>query len=211
MFYQNYQQPMLHAQAQSEIAVYQQKKIISANAKISEEAAKAEIRENMEIRKEYRKEYRKECRQARYIEAQIDEEGSIKISPRNQLMDMPERTGANFQIREIVFIQSTDGDGGIFALNVKIREREKVIYLKENKSGKSQYLADKLAEAGCKVLISKKSERDDFLHCFWAKIREKCVKTRVIPTHVGWIKYNGQFIFIEEGALLWDSVVKYAG
>lgn len=210
MFYQNYYQPTIPAQMQAELAVYQQKQIISANVKISEEAAKASIKEDVQLRKETRKEYRRECNRARYIEAQIDDEGSIKITPRNQLVDIPERTGANFQIREIASMQSTDGDGGIFALNVKIREKEKTIYLREDKSGKSQYLADKLAEAGCKVLISKKSERDDFLQSLWVKIREKCVKTRVVPTNIGWVKYNGRFYFIEEEALLWDSVVKYA-
>jgi len=43
MSYQNYYQPVIPAQMQAELAVYQQKQIISANVKISEEAAKANI------------------------------------------------------------------------------------------------------------------------------------------------------------------------
>lgn len=211
MFYQNYYQPTIPAQMQAELAVYQQKQIISANVKISEEAAKASIKEDVEMRKETRKEYRRECNRARYCETVIDEDGQISLLPRNKLVEIPKRQITNFRFVDIYELKSIDGDSGIFILEMEVGRRKARLYIDGVKTGKAGYLMNKIVSEGGEVFIQKKSDKEAFVQSLWAVLRGKCKRTLTYSTHTGWIKNkNGSFQFIREGVLLWKHIVEMA-
>ena len=211
MSYQNYYQPVIPAQMQAELAVYQQKQIISANVKISEEAAKANIRENVEMRKESRREYRKECNRARYCETVIDEDGWINIKPRNKLVEVPKRRIANFQFADIYELKNIEGDSGIFLLEMEIAKRTVRLYREGRKDGNAGYLMKKIASAGGEIFMQKKSDKEAFLQSLWALLLKKCGKKQLYSTHTGWIRLqNGGYQFIREGAILWKDIVEMA-
>lgn len=211
MFYQNYNQPVIPAQMQAELAVHQQKQIISANMRISEEAEKANIRENMEMRKELRKEYRRECNRASYCEMVIDEDGQISILPRNKLVEIPKRQVVNFQFVDIYELMSIEGDSGIFLLEMEIEKRKVRLYMDGVKAGNAEYLMKKIVSAGGEIFMQKKSDKEALLQSLWAILRRKCRKTQLYSTHAGWIKLqNGGYQFIGEGAVLWKDIVEMA-
>ncbi|WP_285824131.1 hypothetical protein [Schaedlerella arabinosiphila] len=196
--------------APNEMQIFYEKERIRTDAALMREYCKSDIKEAYQRKKEVRHELQREARKAQYDDIVVAG-NEIIIRKRNSWIDIPERRAANFKFRGLFPLISSDGDGGISALELEIMDAARYVYLIDSKAGRGGYLLRKIMAVGGQILVDAVKDQENFLRKFWVAILPLRTDAVMVPTHTGWVSWgNSAFRFVEKGATLWESVMKAA-
>ncbi len=208
MYDQTYGNPLMPQQ--NATAEYWERKAIDTNMAVDKEWRLNEAKLALAYGKMTLQELRKEQQKTRHESIAIAENGEIKRTVENAIVKVPECSCVNFQFVSLAEMVSTEGEEGLYRLRLRIGQTVKTLVLDAQKIGNPKYFARKLTEAGATILLDKQRDRENFLVQLWSLLLSLC-KTRVlVPACVGWNKDQGKFNFVEEEAMLWEEMKKFA-
>ena len=195
---------------QNRLAEYGYRKAIERDMAIDKEWKMNDAKMSLAYRKIELQEWRKEKQKARYESVAISENGEIQRTVHNAIVEVPDYKCVNFQFIQLSTMVSTDGDRGLYQLQIQIGKKLKRIILYEKKMGNPTYFFRKLTEAGSVILITKKRERENLMIHLWSLLLSLCESEYIVPTHVGWVAFQGKFRFVEEEEILWKDLSEQA-
>lgn len=195
---------------QNGTADYWNRKAINTNMAVDKEWRLNEAKLSLAYGKMTLQEWRKEQQKMRHECVSISENGEIKRTVENAIVKVPECSCVNFQFISLVEMLSTEGDEGLYRLQLRIGQNVKTFVLDAKKMGSPKYFTRKLTEAGATILLDKQRDRENFLVQLWSLLLSLCKERVLVPTCVGWNKVRGKFKFVEEEAMLWEEMKKSA-
>lgn len=195
---------------QNRLSEYWSRKAIERDMAIDKEWKLNDAKMALAYRKAELQEWKKERQKARYESVAISENGEIQRTVQNAFVKVPDYNCVNFQFVQLRTVISTEGDEGIYQLQLQIGKAVKVIILDSEKIGNPAYFFRKLIESGGVIFMSKKRERENFLIHLWALLLSLCKAKIIVPAHVGWNIFQGKYKFVEEGDMLWEDLLKLA-
>lgn len=195
----------------SDLQIFYEKERIRTDAALTKEYCRNNIKAVYEQEKEVRHERQREARKAQYDDIVVAKEGELIMRRRNSWIGIPERKVANFKFRGLFPLISSDGDGGISALELEIMGVASYVYLMDSKVGRGEYLLRKIMAVGGQILVDAVKDQENFLRKFWAAIFLLRTNAVMVPIRTGWVLLGkNQFRFIEKGATLWTDVIEAA-
>lgn len=196
-------------ESEKDLQLIYQKEMMKAQIDVTKARCLNEIRDEYAQKKEVRSEIRREMRKAQYNKIVIGETGKLILKTENSWIDVPERKIANFKFLGLFPLISSEGENGIFVLNLEIINVEKYVYLDEAKIGKSGYMFKKITAVGGKIFEKSQKEKESILQNFWTSIYPICTQEIVIPVKHGWVSLGkNNYKFVKEGELVWKDYVK---
>lgn len=182
---------------------------------LSNEVAKANFRNDSRMELERRKmclqEYKRQLRAVSYTEVSLKEDGTIEAKEKNAIVNLPKIPISNFSFEAIANLVSSDGECGIYGLELIIDNKQVQIFLNAHKMGRPEYFMKKITEVGGRIFADTNKKSRNIIIGLWSELRKQCKDTVVVPTHIGWITDKQErYRFVEEGRMLWSDVIKRA-
>lgn len=195
---------------QNVTAEYWNRKAIEINVAVEKEWRLNEAKLALAHQKMTLQEWRKEQQKTRHESIAISKNGEIKRTVENAIVKVPECSCVNFQFISLAEVVSTEGEEGLYRLQLRIGQAVKVLVLDAQKMGSPTYFVRKLTEAGAVILLDRRRDRENFLVQLWSLLLSLCRERILVPTCVGWNKVQGRFRFVEEEVMLWGEMKKSA-
>lgn len=149
----------------------------------------------------------REARKASYVEVHVGKEGKLEMETKNAVVRLPKREVANFRVSKFFALQSSEGEAGIFGLEIVIANRRERIFLSGKDMGKMEYFHKKIIAVGGQIYASTKKERGRVLESLWGELCSFCTEVKIVPTKYGWFRNEeGEYMFAEEGTILWEEI-----
>lgn len=188
-----------------------EKEMMKSKISMAKTMGLCEMKDMYAQRREVRHETQKERAKTKYYEIEIGGAGELKLQTKNSWIDVPERGVANFKYKGLFPLVSSDGDKGIFVLDLEIGNDDFYVYLDESKIAKNNYLMRKITFVGGRIFVNSQKFKEELLKDFWTTIYPLRIGDIIIPTHTGWVELgNNSFKFVEEGETLWQDIIKRA-
>lgn len=188
---------------------------VKTQIELDKEASKSKIQNEARLDFEQRRmclqESRRQIRAASYTVVRIEENGTLQATVKNAMLDLPSRPIANFEIDMIVNLKSSEGDGGIYGLQLVIQNVQKQIFLNAQKVGKLEYLMRKIMAVGGQIFADTEKNRKNIIASLWPELLKRCAETVIVPANRGWIRDGKKhYRYVEKEAILWDEILRRA-
>ena len=159
-----------------------------------------------QARESFREAHR-ERRKAQCEVVSIDANGIPNIRTENLLIPTQYRKLCNFQNPDLIELRNPK-NGEIHFRFESVRENQRVVFfISGSKCGNGRYLLKKFNAAGCEIFASSLRKQEQYLMKLWTKLRADCNKYVYVPERIGWqTDENGSYIFVKEGAFLWNDL-----
>lgn len=188
---------------------------IKSQIELEKESAKIRIQNDARLDFEQRKmclqESRRQIRAASYTVIRIEENGALQATVKNALLDLPSRPIANFDVGVMMNLVSSQGDRGIFGLQLVIGNTPKNVYLNAQKMNKIEYFLGKITSAGGRIFADTEKIRKNIAISLWTELLKRCAETVIVPANRGWIRDGkNHYRYVEKEAILWDEILRRA-
>lgn len=201
----------INPQAQERLTEIQ----VKTQIELEKEAAKVKIQNDARLEFEHKKMYlqesRRQIRAASYIAVSIEENGEIQAKIKNLILDFPSRPIVNFCFDMMVNLKSSEGDGGIYGLQLVIGNTPRQIYMNAQKVGNMEYIMRKIREVGGQIFTNIDKNQKNFVASLWTELLRNCTETVIVPANRGWIRDGKRhYRYVDGRAILWDEILRKA-
>ena len=184
-----------------------------SNIRINEAAQKASIDVKKQLYLEderfLRRETRRGIKEAEYKEIIVKADGEIQSITKNSLVPQTPREICNFKNPQLYYLLGSNGETGIYLLEVVLNNKERDIFFMADKMT-ARYVLNKMRCIGCTVYCRKERDAETFVENLLSYLLVSA-KEKKIPGHIGW---NGNvedgFYFVKEDEQTWRDLVKSA-
>lgn len=204
-----YNQPV--SKSDPELEKISQKNWLDVQKQAAIENIKSQGQAEREWQKMCSREARKENELAQYQEVIVDVSGEIYCITKNLNIRSEKRRIFNFKVKGMIRVVSVEGDSGIWIFRFTIGGKEKCCVMEEKHIFDIKYITRKLGTCGGVIYASSPRKKQDYAEKIMSHLMESSRETFTVMKHLGWTKQkNGEFVFIEEEELLWQSFLKKA-
>jgi hypothetical protein len=175
----------------------------------AQEKAQIEVQKKLFIddAKYWRREMRRMKKEAEYREISIGSNGEINVVLKNSL-DERQLSICNFTYPQLYRLFGTDGEDGLYLMEIVLGQKKQKIYLLANKISSGKYVLDKIRAVGGMIHCKKNQDAEKFIQDLMPHLISNELEMW-IPSKFGWNKNEGYF-FVEEGDFIWKEALKKA-
>ena len=144
-------------------------------------------------------------------EVAFRENGELEIVTVNLDIEAKKRKVCNFIHPKLTRLYTEGESEEFFVLECVVGGRETEVFFSAEKAGDPLYLLKKLNAKGCEICAPSRRLQEEYATKIWALLLNTSSSECNVPSEYGWrILPDGTMEFIDENAMLWRDIKKWA-